>query len=303
MLSYERELVELNAPAGLIARERREVFSIHREVRGLAWAGAMLVATGAGVLVSKNLDRIGPVALTIAIAVAAVGCYVVSVWRRASARQSLIDDYLILLGALLISVDVAYAESQFHLLDAGWPRHFLILAVLHGAAAYVFDSRPVLALSIAALASWLGVEQGPTAILDGTAETGWRALLACAVVGAWRGLDLRFRSARSFEPVFDHSVANLALAGSLLLTIDGRWRPLGLILTIGIAAAVIRLGFRRRSEPFVIYAYAYAVIAIDIVIADAINEGVLVAFYLIVSSTAAIVGLFLLHGRFRKDDA
>ena len=301
MLSFERELVELNAPAGLIARERREVFPVHREVRALAWAGAMLIATGAAVLVSKNLDRIGPVALTTAIGLAAAGCYAASVWRRASARRSLIDDYLVLLGALLISVDVAYAESQFHLLDAGWPRHFLILAVLHGAAAYLFDSKPVLALSIAALASWLGVEQGPEAILSGTAQTGWRALLACAVVASWRAVDVRYRSSRSFEPVFDHSAANLALAGSLLLTIDNRLRPLGLILTIGIAAAVIRIGFRRRSEAFVIYAYAYAVIAIDIVIADALNEGVLIALYLIVSSIAAIVGLFLLHGRFRKD--
>ena len=53
MLSFENELSQLRATLGdrvtdrLIARERREVFSIYPELRMAGWAGAMLVATAA----------------------------------------------------------------------------------------------------------------------------------------------------------------------------------------------------------------------------------------------------------------
>ena len=38
----------------------REVFSIHAELRFLTWGGVMLIATGVGILVTKNLEAIGP---------------------------------------------------------------------------------------------------------------------------------------------------------------------------------------------------------------------------------------------------
>jgi len=273
---------------------------VHREVRGMAWAGALAIATGVAILVSKNLDRIGPVVLAAAIAIAALACYAFSALSRN--RNTAITDYITLLGALLISVDVAYVESQFHLLDRGWPRHFLILAVLHGIAAYFFDSRTVLSLSISALAAWLGVEGNVDTLFRESelANTGLRAFVACAAVSLWRAIDLRFRASRTFERVFEHAAANLALLGGLLLTIDDRWRLGGLLITLAVAAAVIVFAFRRGSEPFAIYAYIYAVIALDIVIVEALDEDVFITLYLIVSTIAAIAGLFVLHNRFRR---
>ena len=302
-MSYERELHELNAPESLIARERREVFPVQGEVRMLAWSGAMVAATGVGLLVARNIDRIGPAALASAIGVAALVCYALAFRKR-----SLVREYVALLGALLVSVDVAYIESQFHVLGGSWHRHFLLLAVLHGIAAYAFQSRSVLTLSIAALASWLGVENRVETFFNSTADTGWRALLASAVVGAWYAIDTRISerrgpSAEGRQIVFEQSIANLALLGSLLLTFDNEWRWLGALLTLAAAAAVIRLGFARESEVFVIYAYAYAVVAVDVVVVDVLHEEVLAALYLVVSSIAAIVGLFVLHGRFARRSA
>ena len=104
---------------------------------------------------------------------------------------------------------------------------------------------------------------------------------------------------RTFERVFEHATASLALLGGLLLTIDDRWRLGGLLVTLAVAAAVIVFAFRRGSEPFAIYAYIYAVIALDIVIVEALDEDVFITLYLIVSTIAAIAGLFVLHNRFQ----
>lgn len=286
--------------ARLSAHQRREVFSVHPELRITSWLGVMLVVTGAGILVSENIDRIGPVTLAAAIGIASAACYGYTAWRRRPGPSAFLEDFVLLLGALLLSVDLGYIESQFHVLDQGWPRHFLIAAVVHGLGAYFFDSRALLSLSLAALAAWLGVEQRFQTLFESSMETSVRAMTAAVVVLIWRFADRRRRTSRSFEPVFEHFAANLALFGALSLTFEGGTRVVGAILTIAFATAVIAHGFRRRTESFVIYGYVYGVIAADVLMVELIDVDVLVALYLIVSTIAAIVGLFLLHLRFRR---
>lgn len=289
----------------LVARERRQVFSIHPELRLAAWLGVMLTVTGIAALVAKNIDRIGPIAIAGGLGLLAVACYGYAGWRRRMQRSSLVDEFVLLLGALLLSIDVGYIEAKFHFLDHGWPRHFLILAILHGLAAYYFASRTLLSLSLVALASWLGVEQRVETLFQSNLETSVRAFVAAGCIILWRFLDKRFRVAREFEPVFEHFAANLALFGALALTFDRNTRWVGGLLTLIFAVGVILHGFRRRSEAFVIYAYVYGVIAFDVMMVDLMvnqlgpDTGILIYLSFIISTLAAIVGLFLLHARFR----
>jgi hypothetical protein len=311
VLTFEREVSDLEAAgvlgaadaARLRAIERREIFSIYPELRILSWAGVMLIVAGVGVLVSKNLDRIGPAALASAIALAVAACYAYAVRRRASAAQSVVGDYVLLLGALLLSADLGYVESQFHLLDHGWPRHFLVLAVVHGVAAYFFASRALLSLSISALAAWLGIEQRVETIFDSSTDTSIRAFLAAGIVLLWRLADRHARPSRMFERVFDHFAANLALLGALVLTVDSPTRLPGSLLTLVIAGAVIAYGVWTETEALVLYPYVYAVVAVDIVVVDQLHRETSILLYLSMSTIAAIVGLFLLHARYRRRQA
>ncbi|HUP49160.1 MAG TPA: DUF2157 domain-containing protein [Thermoanaerobaculia bacterium] len=286
--------------AVLIARERRAIFSIRPELRAMSWGGALLVAAGAAALLARNLERIGPIVLAGGVGVAALLAYGYAAWRRRAARISLVDEYILLLGALLLSADLAYLEGQFHLLDHGWPRHLLLMAVVHGATAYWFESRMLLSLSLAAMAAWMGIEQRVERIFDSTIETALRALACSAVIVMWRAADARWRTARTFAPVFEHFAANLALFGALILTVEKDTRGTGLVLIAALAAVVIRHGFRVRAESFVIYAYAYAVLAIDIAVVDILDDGLLITSFLLLSTIAAIAGLFALHAAYRR---
>src|SRR5207245_2644910 len=143
--------------ARLIAIERHEIFSVHDELRVLAWLGAMAIITGVGIIIKKHVQDIGPLTLAISIGAAAAACYGYTVWRRASGRRSLVDDSVLLLGALLVSADVGFIEHQWHVLGAEWQRHFLLLAIVHAVGAYVFGSGALLSLSIAALAAGVGL--------------------------------------------------------------------------------------------------------------------------------------------------
>ena len=269
------------------------MFSLYPEVRVMAWLGVMLIATGAAILIKQNLN---PRGLSILLGLAAIACYAWAVWRRS--RTSLIDDSILLVGALLLSADIAYIESQFHVLDRGWPRHFLIVAVVHGVGAYFFRSRTLLSLSIAAVAAWFGVER--RGVFDvANAETAVRALLCAGFVLLWRFADAR-AWASPFIRVFEHFAANLALFAGVSLAMRDQTRIAGVVLTLAVAAIVIAYGFRERSEPFVLYAYCYAVFAIDVLVMDTIRDETLSSLFLVVSSIAAIVGLFMLHARFRR---
>ncbi len=305
MFSLEPELEALRPRLGdaatnaLIARERREVFSVYPELRIAGWLGATLLAGAAGVLLKDNLDRIGPLALAILIGVAAAACYGWTWWRRA--RASVVDDYILLLGALLVSADVAFIEAQFHLFDDAWKRHLLLLAVVHTAAAYAYRSRMLLSLAITALGGYLGFDKD-----RGFVDVALPAFELAALLIAWRAIDSKLPPsanrqppAVSFARTFEHFAANAALIGGLSLMDDQV--ALGGLLTIAIAIAVIVWGFRTRHEPFVLYGVVYGIIAADWMLLELVDRFEALAFLVIlVSMIAAVAGLLFLHARFKE---
>ena len=312
MLSFEPEVIAardagaIDPPtaARLIAIERREIFSVHDELRALAWIGAMLIITGVGIIIKKHVQDIGPLTLAIAIGAAAAACYGYAAWRRRLGAHNLADDSVLLLGALLVSADVGFIEHQWHVLGAEWQRHFLLLAFVHGVGAYVFGSGALLSLSIAALAAWMGIERRAEILFTATTDLALRAFACAAILVAWREIDRRVRPIRNFEPLFEHFAANLAFWGALIFTVDRDTRWYGLVIALVLAAFSLVHGFRRRRELFVIYAYIYGLIAVDIVvIADFLHEEIVVASYLLLSTVAVIVALFVTHMRLRRAEA
>jgi len=303
MLSFEPELERLrpllpaSAADALIARERRDVFSVQPEVRICAWAGAMLVAAAIAIVLKNNLERIGPLALAALIGAAALGCYAF-VWMRRK-RPSLVDDYILLLGALLVSADVAFIETQFHLFGDAWYRHFAVLAVVHGVTAYLYNSRTLLTLAVVAMCSWLGVQQAPLPLLDDAEQMSLRLLGCLALVMMWRFLNRR----EEFNPVLEHFGFNLMMLAPFVLVSAKGMLVTGCMLTIIAAATVIHLGFRLRRESVVLYGFVYGVVAADVLLIDLVDSNIFALFLILVSMIGAIVALFAIHARFQRVSA
>jgi hypothetical protein len=310
LLSFEPELERLREAFGgartdaLIARERREVFSVYPEVRIAAWGGALLIATAVGLFVKNNFHLFDRVLIAVVLAAMALGCYL---WAWRGGREA-VNEYVLLLGALLLSADVGFIEQQFDVLGEAGARHFLWLAVIHGATAYRFHSKLVLSLSIASLAAWMGIEREAEVGI----ELALRAFACAAVILVWRALDRRVvqasglpvgggtegrpeaRTTRTFSRVFEHSAANLALWGGLLLMGDAHFTAA--LVTTTIAALVMAWGFRTRVEAFVLYAFVYAVIA-DIGYAMTLVDEELA---ILLGILVAVPALVLIHRRFKE---
>jgi hypothetical protein len=291
--------------ARALARDRREVFSLHHELRATLYAGVLLVMAGVGLILARHFERIGPLSIVLAIALAAAVCAVPAVRAKAAGRPlTVAGDYLLLLAALLVSADLAYAERQFTLLGPLWSWHLLLLAVVHAAIAYAFASPLVLAASLTALAGWFGVGGtfGDVLFSGSTPALGTRALLCAAVIAAWRHADRRVRPDTPFSDVFDHFAANLAFWGALAWCLEWPWLAAGLPLLAALGYASVRHGLDTGREMFLVYGVVYAAIGLCAAVAPRLDDTTASLGFVLIVVCAAAAALWQLRRRLRESD-
>ena len=306
MHSLEEELRELRSTGALaeaaaeraIALERRALFCIFDELRAALYTAVALVITGVGILVKEHLNHIGPLTLILALAIAGAACYVPAIREKSRGNaQSTVTDYLLLLGALIVSADVGYAESQFHLLGANWSRHLLILTAFHAFTAYALESRLVLSVAVTSLAGWFGIERGPGNLSPwhlATPELGLRSLLCAAVILAWRAIDQRTNTAR-FREVFEHFAANLAFWGAVGWCSNAHMRVVGVITLLLLAAIAVRKALHSGAESFAVYAVGYTALGSSLLVAQVTDLSLLGATLVLVIVLTAAAVLRRLH--------
>lgn len=251
----------------LLRVARRELVSVHWELRMLLYAGVLLLTGGAGVLVKENLDRIGPVAIAAGIGLAAAAA-LLWVWRvsppfsrREVKSPNLAFDYMLLLGVLLAAAGLAYVEVRFTPLGANWTWHLLIVAAFTALAAFRFDSRIVFSLALTTFAAWRGVavaQIGPGLLWDRAEREVRGNAIACGVLFVVLGFLLkRIDRKAHFEPLATHLGWLLILGGLASgLGEDGAWIFYALALLLG-GAALAAGAYRFRQFPL----FAFGVMA------------------------------------------
>jgi hypothetical protein len=287
-----------------LALDGRTVLSLHPELRATMYAGVLLVMGGVGVVLARNLERIGPVVIALALALAAVVCAVPAVRARLAGRPlSVVAEYLLLLAALLASANLAYVEIQFRWFGALWSWHLLWLAVAHAAVAYAFRSTLVLAASLASLAGWFGVGGTFGDVLQATyssPEIGARVLACAAVIATWRTVDRRARPETTFSSVFDHFAANLAFIGAVAWCMEWPWLAAGLPLLAGLAHRSVRHGLATGRESFLVYGVLYAALGLCVAVVPLV-PGMTLGMSLVLAVVAiAATALWQLRRRLRE---
>ncbi len=141
--------------------------SLHWELQALLAAGVLLLSTGLGIWVYKNLDYIDRLAIVGALALISLVGF--ALCFRSQTRFSLAKvfskgigyDYLLLLACLTFVTLIGYLQYQYSLFGPNARlATFVPLLVLFGAA-YYFDHLGVLSLAITNLAAFLGIVVTP----------------------------------------------------------------------------------------------------------------------------------------------
>ena len=301
---------EQAAPLLRVARGERA--SVRAELRALLYLGVLLIVGGVSLLVKENLERIGPVTIAVALALAAAAC-LFWVARRAGAftweeapEPHLALDYLLLLGVLLAGADLAYVEAKFTPLGELWPYHLLLVALLAGAAAVRYDSRLVFSLALSTFAAWRGVvvsfAAGGAWLARGTTALTWNAI-ACGLLFVGLGYAMKHaRRKAHFEPIAVHLGWLLVLGGLFAGTVGGppeQWRVWAVLL-LGVGGALGYWGFRRRRFWLFALGVAGAYVGHARLAADWVGAQALGCLWFFWTSAAVIVLLVWAHFRLRR---
>ena len=81
---------------------------------------------------------------------------------------------------------------------------------------------------------------------------------------------------------------------------DAQMRWIGVLIALALAALVVWRGLRGGGEAMVIYAIVYATIAFDTAILTLVSDEALKFLYLLFSTPAAIVVLFVVYRRLKE---
>lgn len=302
--------------APLLAAARGDLVSVRAELRTLAGLAVALLLGGAGALIAQLDAAIGPLVVSIALALA-TALALVAAWRRAPAftwgrdeRSDWLLDALVLLTIGLAGAELAWIEVHDTPLGANWPAHLLVVSLVAGALAVRFDSLAAWSLALSTFAAWRGVALTPTAAtvdraFSSHATGSLRAnLLLCAALFAVLGLlSRRLDRKAHFEPAttfFAVLAAGLGLASGL--DSHGNW-PLWTLALAILGGGVAGWAFRRRRRAlFALGALGLYVAMTRLLFALPFAEGI-GCFWFAASTVGAIVVLVVVHRRFEREAA
>lgn len=256
-----------DGPAALFDRvARRQLVSLRFELRALLYVGVLLLASGVGVLVAAHHHEIGRLTIAGGIGLAALAClgWVIQAalpfsWHEVESPHVAFD-YVVLLGLLLLAADLAYVEVQFGALGPDWPYHLLVMGTVYLAAAYRWDSRTVLGLSLTTLAAWRGISLGLVHGGSWLEEARLRAdaLVLGALYLAAAALSVRLARKAHFEDVFANAGLLLLLGALVSGALEDRamWTA-WLVALLAVAGLVAWLALRLGRSLY----FAQAVVA------------------------------------------
>jgi len=292
--------------ARLEGLSRGEPFSLFLELNVLLYAGVLAFVAGLGWTVNTWSQQLGDILILVPLSalLAASFWYCFSrapVWSPAeTSSPNLLFDYVLYLGCLTWSVELAYVESRFHVLSGQSDLFVLVTAGLFFFLAYRFDNRFVLSLALSSLGGWFGltISHWPSHQDDVYRQY---AILYSLLTGA-AGIVLE---RRGLKPHFLGSYLNIAanvlfwalLSGVFDQQVYGVW----FFALLAACGASLAWGLTRRQFSFVAYAALYGYIGISAILVRDIHSFTAGLSYFLFTGIAMVVILVQIARRFGKE--
>ncbi len=291
-----------DAIAAIVSRRRISLFV---ELNALLYLGVLAFAGGLAWTARTYSDQWGDLAILVPATALVAGCFA---WAFAKAppystervaSPSLVFDYVLYLGCLVLGVEFGYAEYRFEFLRDQWDYYLLASAIVYFAAAYRFDNRFVLSLGIATLGGWFGV-RFTRLHWFGDEPARLMALMYGMVVAGIALATWQLRIKRHFLDAYLQVAAIVVLSTLTWSVLESDGVSPWLLAAVAAAALCIAGGVHFRRFSFVVYgAFAgYVSMSRELLRHSA---GVETAFlYIVVSAGLMVVGLVTLSRRMER---
>jgi hypothetical protein len=290
----------------LAGLSRGEPFSIFLELNLLLYAGVLAFVAGLGWTITTWSQQLGDTLVLTVLSLMLGACF----WycfSRAPAwspgetpSPSLIFDYVLYLGSLTWSVELAYIENRFHVLSGQWDLYLLTTAGLFFFLSYRFDNRFVLSLALSALAGWFGltISHWPSH-QDATYRQ--YAILYCLTVGVAGAILQR----RGLKPHFFGTYLNIAANVLFWALLSGVFSSQDYVIwflaLLAACGASLAWGLARRQFSFVAYAAVYGYAGVSSILLRDMNSETAILSYFVGTAVAMVVMLVKIARRFGRE--
>ena len=290
----------------LAGLSRGEPFSLFLELNVLLYAGVLAFVAGLGWTISTWSEQLGDVLVLAILSTILAACFWycfsrAPAWTPAETPSpSLVFDYVLYLGCLTWSLEIAYIENRFHLLSGEWDLYLLATAGLYFFLAYRFDNRFVLSLALSSLAGWFGltISHWPS---HQDAEYRQYAILYSLVVGAAGAILQR----RGLKPHFLGAYLNIAANVLFWALLSGVFNREGyavwLLALLAACGASLAWGIVRRQFSFVAYAAVYGYVGVSSILIRNMNSETAVLGYFFITGVTMLVMLVVIARRFSRE--
>ncbi|OXA75534.1 Predicted membrane protein [Flavobacterium aquidurense] len=167
----DKSLITENQYQEITAYRNLNIFSLNAELKLFLYLSVLLFTSGIGILIYKNIDSIGHIAilsiLLIVIAVCFYYCFKNSkgFQRTETAFENPILEYLVLAANILTCIFIGYLQFQYKPFGTHYDLATLIPTIVSFFCAYYFDNKSVLTIAITGLAAYIGLSVTPQDLL------------------------------------------------------------------------------------------------------------------------------------------
>jgi hypothetical protein len=301
----EHGVISPEQHALLAGLSRGEPFSVVLELNILLYAGVLAFVAGLGWTVTTWSRQLGDVIVLTVLSAILAACFWYCFSRApawspaATPSPSLVFDYVLYLGSLTWSVELAWLENRFHLLSGQWDL-YLTTAVIYFFLAYRFDNRFVLSLALSSLAGWFGltISRWPS-VQDATYRK--YAILYSLIVGLTGAILYR----RGLKPHFLGTWLNIAANVLFLALLSGVFNRQGYLVwflaLLAACVASLAWGLPRRAFSFVAYAAVYGYVGVSSILIRDIHTTTAIRSYFVLTGIAMVVMLVQIARRFGRE--
>jgi hypothetical protein len=297
--------------AKITHREQNPLLSVHREVKAILYLGILLLTTGLGILIYKNIDTIGHQVILLLIAAISGGCFAYCFKNKRpfstgkAQSPSAFFDYILLLATITFVTFIGYLQYQYNIFGSNYGLATFIPMLALFYIAYSFDHIGILTMAIINLGVWMGVSVTPKQlILAGTFSSQpvintyltFGLLLIAAALASQK---LMFKS--HFKFTYYHYGVHVTFI-SLLAGYFFNYRtgaPLLWILGVFILAGVVfKDAYKHKQFYFLLLTTLYSYFAFSCLLVQmldhAINSDLLGLLFLYFTITPVLLIIFLI---------
>lgn len=292
--------------AQLAGLSRGEPLSIALELNILLYAGILAFAGGLGWTITTWSQQLGDVAILVILSAMLAACFWycfsrAPTWSAAETTSpNLIYDYVLYLGCLIWSLEIAYIENRFHVLSGQWDLYLLATSGLFFFLAYRFDNRFVLSLALSSLAGWFGLA---ISHLPSHQDTQYRqyAVLYSLIVGGAGAVLQRIGLKPHFFGTYLNIGANVFFWAVLSGVFESQEYGVWLLALLAACGGSLAWGLARREFSFVAYAAIYGYVGVSSILIRDMHGDTAVLSYFLITGSATVVLLVWIARRFGRE--